>query len=57
MTLSDLLYLCALLAVIAGVAILVAVFLGLWASIGAGFIALGCSLFRASYAFDAKDSS
>lgn len=57
MTLSDLLYLCALLAAIAGVAILAAVFLGIGAAIGAGFVALACCLFRASYAVDARDST
>jgi hypothetical protein len=56
-TLSDLLYLCALFAVIAGVAIFVAVFLGLWAAVGAAFLVTSACLWRASVAFAEADSS
>lgn len=57
MTLSDLLYLCALLAATIGVAILVAAFLGIVAAIGAALVVASACLWRASEAFAKADSS
>lgn len=44
MTLSDLLYLCAFLALVIGVAVLVGAFLGIVAAIGAALITLSGAL-------------
>ena len=57
MTLSDLLYLCALIAVVAGVAILVGAFLGIIAAVGAGLIALAVCLMVGARAVANEDSS
>lgn len=57
MTLSDLLYLCALIAVIAGAAILVAAFFGILAAVGAALVVAAACLWRASEAFAKEDSS
>lgn len=45
-TLSDLIYLCAYLAVVAGVAILVGAFLGVMAAIGAACVVLSVVLYH-----------
>jgi hypothetical protein len=56
-TLSDLLYLCALAAVIVGVAILVAVFLGAVAAVGAALLVTAFALYMCARSFAAEDSS
>jgi len=55
LTLSDLLYLCALLAVIVGVAILVGAFLGIIAAVGAALVALSGALFVVARSVALKD--
>lgn len=55
MTLSDLLYLCALLAVVVGVALLVGAFLGIMAAVGASLVALSGALFVAARSIAHED--
>lgn len=55
MTLSDLLYLGALLAVVAGVALLVGAFLGIMAAVGAALIVLSGALLASARAFATED--
>ncbi len=57
MTLSDLLYLCALLAAVVGVAILVGAFLGILAAVGAALIALSGALFVSARAVANEDGT
>lgn len=55
MTLSDLLYLCALLAVVVGVGLLVGAFLGIMAAVGAALIALSGALYIGARAVASED--
>ena len=57
MTLSDLLYLCAFLAVIVGIGILVGAFLGIMAAVGSSCVALGLALFASARAVATEDGT
>lgn len=55
MTLSDLLYLCAFLAVVVGVALFVGAFLGIMSAVGAALLVLAGVLIVCARAFGASD--
>lgn len=57
MTLSDLLYLCAFLAVIVGVFLLVGAFLGIMAAVGAALLALSGALLVSARAVATEDGA
>lgn len=56
-TLSDLFYVGALLAVVVGVALLVGAFLGIMAATGAAVLALSFAFFVCARVFDAEDEA
>lgn len=55
-TISDLLYLCAFLAVIVGVALFVGAFLGVMAAVGAALLALSGAFWLSARAFAREEA-